>query len=165
MSTSLSVAEILAKLERQMEDLRQRQAHHAERQEFHRAQGEVCAQEYEAVCRSYEAFKATAGTAAELAARVAEPEPPKPEPRPAAPAVPPGLRSRVVGRIAAEYPPGETFTPSQIAAEVNRRYGKAWRKPANARLASTALRRLLAEGAVRLVRPGTPHHEAVYARA
>jgi hypothetical protein len=52
-----------------------------------------------------------------------------------------------------------------VAAEVNRRFGKAFRRPADARLVSAALRRMAANGAIRLVQPGTSHREAVYSKA
>jgi hypothetical protein len=52
---------------------------------------------------------------------------------------------------------GGAFTPTRIAAEVNRRYSRELRKPIDSRLASTALRRLMAQGMVRLVQKGTAH--------
>jgi hypothetical protein len=67
-------------------------------------------------------------------------------------------------RLVAELPAGETFTASRVAQEVNRRFGRELRKPIDSRLASTALRRLLAEGAIALVQKGTAHREALYSR-
>ena len=58
---------------------------------------------------------------------------------------------------------GESFTPTRIAGEVNRRYRDELRQLIDSRLASTALRRLLAEGRLRLIQKGTAHREAVYA--
>jgi hypothetical protein len=77
----------------------------------------------------------------------------------------PVLPSRLVARAVLEIPAGESFAPTRIAAEVNRRYPRELRKPIDSRLASTALRRLLAEGQIRLVRKGTAHRETVYARS
>jgi hypothetical protein len=163
-SERLSVAEILANLEAQMAHHQQQQALHTERETFHREQAAVHAAEYEIVARHYEAFKATAGAAAEIAARTASQAPaPPPED-----SLPPGksvLRSRLVSRVMEDIPAGQTFTASRLADEVNRRFGKALRKPADARLVSAALRRKLANGTIRLVQPGTAHREAVYTRA
>jgi hypothetical protein len=69
-----------------------------------------------------------------------------------------------VARAVYEMPAGEPFVPSRIAVEVNRRYSRELREPIDSRLASTALRRLMAQGRVRLVAKGTAHREAVYAR-
>jgi len=160
MSSQLSVAQVLANLEEQMRFHREREAEHAAQEAFHRDQRAVHAAEYETVARHYEAFKASASAAAEMAARSGVPAPPG---QPAAP-LKPQLPSRLVARAVAEMPAGETFVPSRIASEVNRRYSRELRKPIDSRLASTALRRLMAQGEIRLVRKGTAHREAVYAR-
>lgn len=164
MSAELSVAQVLANLEKQMAFHQEQEARHAEQEVFHREQRAVHAADYETVARHYEAFKATSGIAAEIAARTATVVPPEPPPpAPSAP-VKPTLPSRLVARLVAELPAGEVFAPSRVAAEVNRRYRQELRKPMGPRLASTVLRRLLAEGAVELVEKGTPHHPAVYAK-
>jgi hypothetical protein len=163
-SDRLSVAEILTHLEGQMAFHQKQRAWHTEQETFHREQAAVHTAEYEAIARHYEAFKATAGAAAEIAARTASPAPAAP----AEDALPPGkpvIRSRLVARVVADYPAGQTFTASWVAAELNRRFGKAFRKPADARLVGAALRRLVAAGAVRLAQPGTSHREAVYSKA
>ncbi len=162
MSSQLSVAQVLANLEAQMKLLRDKETHHAGQEAFHREQRAVHAAEYETVARHYEAFKASAGGAAEIASRFAAPEPPREEPLPP---LKPALPSRLVARAVLEIPAGESFAPTRVAAEVNRRYPRELRKPIGSRLASTALRRLLAEGKVRLVRKGTAHREAIYARS
>ena len=164
----LSVTEILTNLETQMAFHREREAFHAEQEVFHREQRAVHAAEYETIARGYEAFKASAALAGEMAARAAVPVPapaeeekqPKEEP----PAGRPALRSQLVARIVADLPVGEVFNASRLAEEVNRRFGKTLPKPADARLASVALRRLHANGRIRLVKKGTPHHEALYSR-
>lgn len=168
MSAELSVAQVLANLEAQMALHQEREAYHAEQEVFHREQRAVHAAEYETVAKHYEAFKATAGSAAEIAARVAaaapKPAPPKQESPQPTPPPGPALPSRLVARLVAELPAGETFTASRVAAQVNRRFRSELRKPIDSRLASTALRRLLAEGAIILVQKGTAHREALYSR-
>lgn len=138
---------------------REREEEHATQEAFHRDQRAVHAAEYETVARHYEAFKASASAAAEIAARAGVPAPEQP----AAP-LKPQLPSRLVAWTVDEMPADATFTPSSIAAEVNQRYPRELRKPIDSRLASTALRRLMAQAEVRLVQKGTAHREAVYAR-
>ena len=161
MSSQLSVAQVLASLEEQMRFHREREAEHAAQEAFHRDQRAIHAAEYETVARHYEAFKASASAAAEMAARSGVPSPPA-----EAPAAPLKIQlpSRLVARAVAEMPADGTFTPTTIAFEVNRRYSRELRKPIDSRLASTALRRLMDQGMVRLVQKGTAHREAVYAR-
>ena len=69
MSTELSVARILANLEAQMKGHQEREAHHSAQETFHREQRTLHAAEYETIARLYEGFKASAGSAAEMAAR------------------------------------------------------------------------------------------------
>lgn len=162
MSSELSLSQILANLEAQIDLHRKREIFHAERELFHREQREVEAAELAAVIQSYEALKAVAGPAAEIAARVVPaPAPPPQEELPAGTKI----GRKLVERVLADLPADEDFGPSRIAAELNRRYGKSLPKPADARFASTALRRLLDDGGIRLVRKGTPHHEALYRKA
>lgn len=164
-STRLSVAEVLTNLEEQMASHREKEAYHAEQEIFHREQRAHHVAELERVARHYEAFKAVAGSAVELAAR-SIPESGAREAR-LDEILPPGspvLRSRLVIRLAEQQPADAVFSASSLAEEVNRRFGSAFEKPANARLAAAALRRLCANGVLRVVQPGTPHHEARYAR-
>jgi hypothetical protein len=168
LSAELSVTQILANLEAQMAFHRDKEEHHAKEEAFHREQRALHAAEYETVAKHYEAFKAIAGNAAEVAARDVIPAPapvqaPPPREEPLPP-LKPVLPSRLVARLVRELPAGEELVPSRVAREVNRRYFRELRKPIDSRLASTALRRLRAEGAVQLVRKGTAHHEAVYTR-
>lgn len=141
---------------------REREAEHASQEAFHRDQRAQHAAEYETVARHYEAFKASASAAAEIAARSGVSASPAAEP---AAALKPVLPSRLVARAVYGMPAGEGFAPSRIAEEVNRRYSRELRKPIDSRLASTALRRLMAQGEIRLVAKGTAHREAIYARS
>ena len=163
MSAKLSVADVLEHMEAQLARHKEREAHHGEQEVFHREQKAQHAAEYENVLQHYEAFKATAGAAVEIAARTAAQEPESANP----PEIQPGqriIRSRLVTRVLEELPEGESFGASRLAAEVNRRYGKYLKKPADARLASAVCRRRLANGLLRLAREGTPHREALYTK-
>ena len=163
MSERLSVAEILAHLERQMAFHQQQKALHTEQEVFHREQAALHDAEYEVVTRHFEAFKATAGAAAEIAARTASPAPVAP-PEDALPPGKPVIRSRLAARVVERLPAGQTFTASWLAAEVNRRFGHAFRRPVDSRLVGAALRRMAANGTARVVQPGTSHRETVYAK-
>lgn len=166
MSSQLSVAQVLANLEAQMARLKEREAHHAQQEVFHREQRALHAAEYAEVAQHYEAFSASAGKAAEIAARFGVPAPgpvPVPAPEPPLPTQP-TLPSRLVARLVNELPAEEVFGSRRVAAEVNRRFARELRKPMDARLASTALRRLLADGTLRLAQKGTAYHEALYTR-
>jgi hypothetical protein len=161
MATKFSIEELFAHFEAQLAFHRTQEAHHAEQEAFHREKKESHAAEHEAIARHFEAFKATAGVAFEIASRRA------PVSETALQELPPGkpvIRSRLVARVLEEMPQGEVFGASRMAAEVNRRFGKALRKPANAQLASATLRRLLANGRVRLVREGSGRREALYTK-
>jgi hypothetical protein len=167
LSSQLSVAQILASLEQQMAFHKEQEDHHASREAFHREQRAVHAAQHETVAKHYEAFKATAGSAAEIAAQsaTAVPPPQEEEPAPVAGAVQGLEPHKLVARLVAELPDGEVYTSSQVAAEVNRRYASELKKPLRGPTASTCLRRLLAGGKVRLVQKGTAHIQAVYTRS
>jgi hypothetical protein len=166
-SSELSVSQILAHLEAQRALCREKEVFHAEQEAFHREQRALYAAEYESVARSYESFQASAGTAAGIAARAAAAAPPPPPP-PAREEFPRGKTPRphrLAEKVVADLPAGEPFGCSRLAEAVNRRFGHALRKPLDSRLASTILRRMAAEGRVRVARKGTPHHEAMYTKA
>lgn len=153
---------MLANLEAQMDLHREQEAHHAREEAAHREQRAAHAAELAVLARHYEALKSSAEAAAPLAARhVPPPQAPLQE------TLPPGqpvVRRYLVERVVAEMPKGEVFSPTSIAAAVNRRF-RNLPKPAEPRMASTALRRLAAEGRIRVVQKGTSHREATYTRA
>lgn len=162
MTAKFSIEELFAHFEAQLAHHKTQEAHHAEQEALHREKREHHAAEHETIARHFEAFKATAGVAFEIATRMA------PVSEMALQELTPGkpvIRSRLVARVLEEMPQGEVFGASRVAAEVNRRFGKALRRPANAQLASAALRRLLAKGHVRRVRDGSGRMEALYTRA
>jgi hypothetical protein len=165
-SSRLSIEDVLAKLEKEMAFHKEQADHHAEREAFHRDQRASHTAEYESVAKHYEAFKSTAGAAADIAARVAAAEPPKPPPPPPQPAAPvtPQPPHKLVARLVKELPAGETYTPAKIAAEVNRRYPRELKKPLKTPAVSTILRRMAESRRLRLVQPGGAHQQAVYTK-
>jgi hypothetical protein len=159
MSTKLSVAEILANLEKKLAFHREQEALHTQQEAHHRQQRAVHTAEIENVAQHLEAFKTVALSAAELA--TPPPASPLPEetdlgPRP--------LISKLITRVVASWPAGETLTASSVAAEVNRRYPGKLKRRVDARLASVTLRRLRDDGRLRLAREGKAHHEAIYTK-
>ncbi|HEY9421786.1 MAG TPA: hypothetical protein VIW92_10255 [Thermoanaerobaculia bacterium] len=162
MSAKFSMEELLAHFEAQMAFHKRQEAQHAEQEALHKEQKELHAAEYETVARNFEAFKATAGVAFGIAKRMASVS------EMSLQELPPGqpvVRSRLVAKVVEQYPQGEVFGARKLAAEVNRRFGKAMKKPANPQLVSAALRRMLANGQVRRVREGAGQQEALYTRA
>jgi hypothetical protein len=159
------VAQILANLEKQLAFHREKEAYHAEQEVFHREQRAAQAAEVETVSKHYEAFKATAGDAAAIAARTATAPPPKPEASSPPVRLEPVRPHKLVARLVAELPQGENFTATKVAAEVNRRYQSELKKPIDRPTASTCLRRMVADGRIHLVKKGTAHIPAVYKKA
>jgi hypothetical protein len=160
MSTSLSVAEILTRLEAQIAHHRGRQAYHLEQEAFHREQGAQHAAELETLAQRFEAFKTSAAAVLEFSDLL--------------PAPPPALEdfeigrkpkiSRLIVKVIAGKAAGETFGASGVTAELNRRLGQKLRRPVDPRMVSLALRRFHERGEIRQVREGRPHHEALYSR-
>jgi len=162
MSKNLSVAQMLANLDARINFHQERRAFHAEQEAQNREQLAFHDAELRKVQERFEAFKAAADAAAELATPpVGEPEK-KPEEIPYFGNRP--MLSRLAARVAESQPEGEPFGARAIAAEVNRRYRDVLGKPATPALVSVALRRLATAGRLRQVRPGKALYEALYVR-
>lgn len=164
MSTKLSVAEILTKLEARIDFHRQQAGHHVEREAWHREQSAHHSAELEKVLARFEAFKATAADAAELAVESVIPQPVA-----AAPVddLPPGRRftkAKLIFRVVQDQEEGKPFNATQIAAEVNRRFRERLRKPVDKRVVATSLRRLRDAGEIRELVAGRSFHEAQFSR-
>lgn len=166
MTAKLSVEEVLATLEARTVFHSEQEAFHAEREVHHREQRALHAAELARVKESLESFRASAPTALNLARERVGPAPVNAAPDPAAledltaTGRLPG--SRLLRRVVANWDPKEQFGPSDIAAEVNRRYRGQLRKLIGTRAASNLLRRMHAEGRLTLVRPGKAFSESLY---
>jgi hypothetical protein len=159
--TELSLREIVARLRTQIEVHRRQEAFHAEQEAKHRERRAVHAAELEALTENLAALEAAAATAIELASRPAAAQPAA-EPLPEL-----GRRltlPRMIDRVLGERVPGQPFGANEVAAEINRRFRNALRRPVSPRLVSIALRRMRESGKLQGVRRGRPHHEAQYAR-
>jgi DNA-binding transcriptional ArsR family regulator len=166
MSTHLSVAEIFRKLEERMKLHEERAAFHAQQEAHHREQSAFHTAELQKVREHFEAFKASALAAADLAQEsgaLASPEPEKDDLRDLI-----GRRivvSKLVSRVVDRMGEDETFGAARMAAEVNRRYREHLRRPVDARAVSVTLRRLRDAGLIRAVREGKASQESLYVRA
>lgn len=161
------MSQILARLEAQMALHQEKEAFHAEQEGFHREQRALHAAEYEKVVQSYTTFKASAGEAVEIAARVTAVDPTPAPPAPSREELPPGKTPRphvLVGKVIAGLPAGEDFGSARVTKAVNRRFGHVLKKPIDPRTVATILRRMASEGRLRVVRKGASHQEATYAK-
>lgn len=137
----LSVADLEARLERELALHEEREGFHAAQEASHRAQREHHAAER----RRAEA---------ELAAI-----------RSAKPAAVPARKislAAAIEEVLDSKAPGEAFTSLDLAPEVNERFGEQLGGPLDAAQVANFLRRLRADGHLEVVAEGRPHHPAVY---
>ena len=161
MRQEMSVSKLLAKLEAMEKHHEDQEAHHAKQEVHHREQRAVHAAELQTTRERLAAYRAAAEAAGELVDRFQAPTPPQEDD------LPPGapvLVSRLAARVIATKNPAETFNSTSITREVNKRYGKRLRRPAQSRTVATALRRMAAAGRILQVEKSRGPHEAVYSR-
>jgi len=163
-SDGMTLQQILANLEAQMEVYREKEAYHAREEAAHREQREANAAELAQLARHYEALKSSAEAAVPLAARYSPPAPePKEKPQETLPPGKPLVWSRLADRVIEGLPEGTLITPTSLAKMVNQRY-KGLPHPADPRTMSTILRRLISQGWVRRAQKGTSHRETTYVK-
>jgi len=167
MSTAFSVAEVLDKLEKRIAFHREKADYHAQQEIHHRERSAFHVAELERVTEHFEAFKATALVAAELAGEATTPPPPvKEEADEDRDLVGKEVAaSKLVARVVERMAAGASFGAAQVAAETNRRYRDKLDEPLDARAVSVTLRRLRDAGRLREVREGKSYHEALYVKA
>lgn len=161
MNPSLSIAQVLTDLEAQIASREERETFHACQETFHRSQRELHGGELSRLRERYEGFKAAAQAAGEEVRRGAASLLPAPENSETKQR---STLSKLVARLIEQKGVDERFGATALAQEINDRYVRRLRNPARVRSVSVALRRLLAEGSVRLVEEGRAFHEAVYRR-
>lgn len=166
MSTSLSVAEILTKLEGRIAHHEQQMAFHQQQEAHHREQSAAHAAELEKVRQHFESFKAAALPAADLAGvSVASTSAGKEEPEDLSEFV--GKRimvSKLIARVVDSLGEGYTFGAAWVAQETNRRFHSILKRPVDTRAVSNVLRRLRDAGALRQVQSGGAAHGALYSK-
>jgi hypothetical protein len=160
MTLNVSVGELLESLGRKIAFHREQAASHAREEELHRGQRTLHETELELATRHFEALKAAAVPAAELASSA-------PAPGPAAEPVEddadigsdPKLTT-LISRILRGRTNGEPFGPAALTQEIHQRFNL----DADVRSVSAALRRMCRKQQVRLIHKGGAHREALYAK-
>jgi len=169
MDTNLSLAAILSSLEAQIAHHREQEALHAEREAFYRDRRAEHAAELEQLVRHLEGFRASAASAAELAARLV-PAPPAPPPFRPGDDLPPGVRVSInvaVTKVIEGRKAEEPFGPQDIAEEVSRHFAgrlKGVKGGIDLRQASVALRWHADNGRIFRLSRGRPYWESKYVR-
>ena len=69
-----------------------------------------------------------------------------------------------LARVVATKALSETFGATSITSEINQRYGKKLRRPADSRTVATALRRMAAAARILQIEKGRGPREGVYSR-
>ena len=161
MSSKLSIEEVLDNLEKRAAFHRDREAFHGQQEAHHQEQRALHAAELEKVLQSLESFRTIAATAVDLAQPVPVKRITEPEKLP-----PPGRKmvSQLLRLIVQNPSFAEPFGPAAVVAEANRRFADRLPKPAEHRMVSNVLRRLVAEGVLQVAREGKAHIEALYVR-
>ncbi len=158
MSSKLSVEELLSGLEERAVFLREEEAVHARQEAHHREQRALLSAELEKVTQNLESLRTVVSATADLV---------KGRKPAAVPDLPPPGRlmvGKLLWMVVGDGGLQEPFGPAAVAAEANRRFADRLRKPIDARTASDVLRRMLAEGRIRLARKGRGPQGALYAR-
>lgn len=158
MSSKLSVEELLSALEQRAISLREEEVVHARQEAHHREQRAFLAAELEKVTQNLEALRSVVSATADLV-KGAKPA--------AVPDLPPPGRlmvGKLLRMVVGDAGLQEPFGPAAVAAEVNRRFADRLRQPIDPRTASDVLRRMLAEGRIRLAREGKGPKGALYTR-
>lgn len=164
MTLEVSVGELLKTLERKIAFHREHAALHTREEELHRRERILHETELESATRHFEALKAAAGPAAEVAMSAYDPapaEPPEPEEDGLEPGANPPLTA-LITRILKAKAQGETFGPTALTAEINQRFRDRLQRDADIRSVSAALRRMCRKRQVELVREGRSYNEALY---
>jgi hypothetical protein len=166
MTLKVSVGELLETLERMIAFHREQAALHAREEELHHSQRTLHEAELESATRHFEALKAAALPAAEVALSAPDHTPavlPGPEEGDEDVGSNPPLRA-LISRILKDRTDGEPFGPTAITAEINRRFRDRLDQDADVRNVSAALRRMCRKRQIQAVREGRSYREALYAK-
>ncbi|HYX24803.1 MAG TPA: hypothetical protein VFC23_11670 [Thermoanaerobaculia bacterium] len=163
MSSELSVARVLAKLEARATHHREQQAFHARQETHHREQRALHEAELEKVQANLEAFRSVAAAAVDLATQATAAAPPS------SIDVESGWGRLMVSRMIRVVVDdlvagGEPFGGADVAAEANKRFADRLRRPIDSRTAGDVLRRMCAEKRIHRLRAGKPFYEALYGK-
>jgi chromosome segregation ATPase len=163
MEAPLSLSAILASLQKQISEHREREAFHAEREAFHRGRRAEHAAELEQLEKSFQSLQASAEHAAKLAARLPQ------EPPPPSDDLPVGRKvsiSQLVQKVIERKGLQEAFGPVDVAAEINQRFGPRLKlkKDYDPRQVSVVLRWMAKTGRIARTQKGRPWNQSRYVR-
>ncbi|HEX4964514.1 MAG TPA: hypothetical protein VF173_27105 [Thermoanaerobaculia bacterium] len=162
MSSELSVARVLAKLEARAAHHREQQAFHAQQEIHHREQRALHEAELEKVNSNLEAFRSVAAEAVDLATQATAEPPTSIDVESEWGRLMVSRMIRVV--VDSQVVGGEPFGGADIAAEANKRFADRLRRPIDSRTAGDVLRRMRSEKRIHLLRAGKPFYEALYGK-
>jgi len=162
MSSEMSVARVLAKLEARAVAHREQRAFHAQKEAHHRAQRELHEAELKKVKANLEAFRSAATPAVDLAS-----QPAAESPSSASLDIESGQGRLMVSRmiravVESQVFGGEPFGGADVVEEANKRFADRLHRPIDSRTAGDVPRRMRREKRIHLVRVGTSHYEALY---
>jgi hypothetical protein len=160
MSSELSVARVLAKLEARAALHREQQAFHARQEAHHREQRALHEAELEKVQTNLDAFRSAAALAVDLATQAAAEPPTSIDIESSWGRLMVSRMIRVI--VDSQVAGGEPFGGSDVAAEANKRFADRLRRPIDSRTAGDVLRRMRLEKRIHLLRAGKPFYEALY---
>ena len=165
MSRELSVARILVELKDQIEHHRSREAFHAEQEGLHRQQRESHAADLQVALERFATFEAAADAAGELVARAREVKKER-EKVAVDDSIPAGknILSKLAERIVFGKDMEETFGATEVAQEVQERYGARLKRRIDVRSVAAKLRRMARLRQIHRVREGRSFHESLYRR-
>ena len=160
MTLPMSLEKLLAQLEKQLAEHRKREAFHSEQESTHRGQREHHAREGARIAQTVDSLRSSLTAALGLVAPTLSAESRDED-------LDTGhvrILTRLLNRVIEGKGDQERFGPTEMTAEVNRRFAKLLRRPVQTRHVSLALRRQARRGRIHQVRRGRPHHEALYVR-
>lgn len=163
-TTSLPVAEMLARLEAKIAYHKEKGERHAREEAVQAEQRALHEGEHRKAVEQYEVLKSVSAAVGELIADVRLP--------PRYPAVLPEKVTRGKGhwiadlleRVIETKAPGEVFCATSLIGEIREIWGSKLRHPIDPRSAATTLRRWAAYGVLDVVRKGRTHHEGLYTK-
>jgi hypothetical protein len=161
MSTNLSIQDVLASLEAKVAHLTQQVDLHTRQEAFHKEQREQSAVELEPGLAAPGGVPADGGRRDRdcrrgAAAGRASDDGPNLGGKP--------MLSRLVSAVIADKRGDEPFNATQLAQEIDRRYGKKLGRRVEPRSVASQLRRLLQRGKIHQSQKGQAYREAVFTR-
>ena len=167
MESDVSVARLLAELEKKVALHRERQAFHAEQAATHEAQRDLHEAELQKALERFEALRAAVTAAGEVLAPLAGEEAPRPVAKPEPDELPRSqgdVFAKLVDRLVARKKPDEVFSAKDVTRELNQRYAERLGRRADARTVAQKLRRMALSHRLVRIREGKAFHEAQYRR-